>query len=99
MAGKRFVGKAASSLSRYPVGQKFCRNHSISLHFRDKHYFAFYAEIQDGRQKWRENDLWKKLLVASAGTLWVKNFVKMALSRSVSEINVFLQIHLKIFDI
>ena len=31
--------------------------------------------------------------------LWVKNFVEIALSRSISEINVFLQIHLKIFDI
>ena len=41
---------------RYPVGQKVCRNRAILLRFRDKHVFAFYAEIQDGRQKWREND-------------------------------------------
>ena len=27
----------------------------ISLHFRNKRVFAFNAEIQDGRQKWREN--------------------------------------------
>ena len=35
----------------------------------------------------------------SADTLWVKNLVEIALSRSVSEINAFLQIYLKIFDI
>ena len=28
---------------------------SISLHFRNHLVFAFYAEIQDGRQKWWEN--------------------------------------------
>ena len=50
----------------------------------------FYAEIQDGRQKWRENDFWEKSPVHSADTLWVKNFVEIALSRSVSQISVFL---------
>ena len=70
--------------------QKFCRNRSISLRFWDKRIFAFYAEIQDGRQKWWENDFCKKLPVDSANTLWVKNFVEVALSRSVSEINAFL---------
>ena len=58
MAGKQFWGKVASTLYRYPVGQKFCRNHSISYCFRDKCVFAFYAVIQDGCQ-W-ENDLGKK---------------------------------------
>ena len=83
--GKRFLGKVTSRLCRYPVGQKFRRNHSISIRFRDKHFFAFYAEIQDGRQKWRETNYWKKLLLDSADTLWVKNFVEIALSRSVSK--------------
>ena len=76
--------------SKYSVGQKFRRNCSISLHFQDKRVFAFKAEIQDGRQKWRENDFWEKLKVDSADTLRVKNFVEIALSRSVSEINAFL---------
>ena len=110
-------GKVTSRLCRYPTRQKFCRNRSISLRFRDKRlknfvkitlsrsvsernaFFAFYTEIQGGRQKWRENDFWKKSQVDSKYTLWVKNFVETALSRSVSEINVFLQILLKIFDI
>ena len=34
------------------------------------YFFAFYAKIQDGRQKCRE-----KMPVDSADTLWVKNFV------------------------
>ena len=72
------------------MGQKFSRNRSILLHFRDKHVFVFYAEIQDVRQKWRENDFWGKSPVESSYTLWVKNFVEIALFRSVSEINAFL---------
>ena len=58
-------------------------------------FFAFYAEIQDGRQKWRENDLCEKLPVDPADTLWVKNFDEIALSRSVSEINTFLRLRQK----
>ena len=50
VAGKRFLRKIASRLYRYPAGQKFCQNRSISLCFRDKHVFVFYTEIQDGRQ-------------------------------------------------
>ena len=69
------------------VSQKFGRNSSFLLRFRNKRVFAFYAEIQDGRQKWRENDFWEKSPVESTNTLWVKNFVKIALSCSVSEIN------------
>ena len=50
---KQFLSKVASRLGS--AGQKFCRNRSISLHFRNKCVFAFYAEIQDDRQKY----LWK----------------------------------------
>ena len=52
--------------------------------------FVFYAEIQDGRQNWRENDFYEKSPADSADTIGVKNFVEITLSRSVSEINVFL---------
>ena len=61
-----------------------------SHHYRDKCVFAFYAEIQDGRQKWWENDFCEKLPVDYAVTRWVKNFVKTALSYTVSEKNVVL---------
>ena len=54
-------------------------------------FLAFYAEIQDGRQKWQENDFWVKSPVDSADTLRIKNFVEIALARSVSKINVFLR--------
>ena len=70
--------------------KNFRRNHSISLRYQDKRVFAFNAEIQDGRQKWQENDFCEKSPVDFADTLWVKNFIKIDLSRSVSEINVFL---------
>ena len=55
----------------------------------DKCIFAFYAEIQDGRQKWQESDFCLKSPVDSLYTLRAKNFVKIALSRTVSEISVF----------
>ena len=47
----------------------------------------FYAEIQNGQQKWLENDFWEKSPVDSADNLRVKNFMEIALSRSISEIN------------
>ena len=50
---------------------------------------VFYTEIEDGRQKWRENNFYKKLPEHSADTLWVKNFVEIALSHSIYEINAF----------
>ena len=52
--------------------------------------FAYNTEIQDGHQKWRENNFWEKWPLDSADTLQVKNFIKIALVRSISEINEFL---------
>ena len=76
VAGKRFFGKVGGRLFSCPVGHKLRWNHSISLHFWNKQ-----AEIQDGHQKWWENDFCKKSLVESTDTLWVKNFVEINLSR------------------
>ena len=53
--------------------------------------FAFNSEIPNGYQKWRENDFWEKWPLDSADTLWVKNFVKIDLCCTVSEITVFLR--------
>ena len=36
------------------MGQKFCRNRSVSYGFRDINIFCFSAKIQDGRQKWQK---------------------------------------------
>ena len=87
---ENFLKIGLTTLKRYPMGQKFRRNRSISHGFQDKHVFAFYAEIQDGCQKWWENDFQEKSPVDSAYMLQVQNFVKIALSRSVSEIKTFL---------
>ena len=76
--------KVASRLATYPACQKFCRNRSISLRFRDKHVFAFNKEIEDSLQKRWENNFWEKSSVDSADNLWVKNFVEITLSHSVS---------------
>ena len=91
LAGKWFLGKITSRLCRYPGGKKICQNHSSSHCFRDKGVFAYYAEIQDSRQKWRENNFWENLTAESGDTLGVKNFVEIALARTFSEINAFLQ--------
>ena len=80
MAGKQLLRRVASRLCRYPGDQKFCLNRSISLHFRDKHSFVFKAEIQDGRQKWRENNFWEKSPIDSADTLRVKNCQNCSIS-------------------
>ena len=74
------------SADKYHGGRKFHRNCSISHHFGDKCVFAFYAEIQDGRQKWQENNISQNLPEDCADTLLVKTFVEIALSHTVSEI-------------
>ena len=73
------------------AGYKFHQNRSISNRFQDKCVFAFYAEIQDGRQKWQESDFFEKSPVDSADTLQVRNFVETALSHTVSKINALLR--------
>ena len=89
MAGKPFFRNVASTLCRYPAGQKFLQNRSISHRFQDKCVFAFYAKIQDGHQKWQESDFCEKSPVHSTDTLWVKTFIESALSHTVSKINAF----------
>ena len=90
MVGKQFLGKVANRLRINPVGQTFCRNRSIWFCYRDKWVFVFYVEIQDGYQNWRKNDFGDNSPVVSAETLWVKKFVEIAVSRTISEINAFL---------
>ena len=53
-------------------------------------FFAFYAEIQDGRQKWRENHFCENLSVDSGDTHRFKNFAEIALALTISKIKVFL---------
>ena len=87
MAEKRFLGKVATRLI-YPASQNFHRNRSILHRFQDKCTFAFYTKIQDGCQKCGESCFCEMLAVYSADTLRVKTFNEIALSRTVSKINV-----------
>ena len=50
----------------YTLLVKICLKCSFLHHFRDKCVLEFYAELQDGHQKWRENDFFlsKSLYVA-----------------------------------
>ena len=80
MAEELFLGKVASRLQK-PCGSKIL---SKSLYLA-----PFYTEIQDGRQKWRENDFWDNWPEDSADTMRIKNFIKIALAHSVSEIKKF----------
>ena len=89
VAGKRFLGKVS--------------NRSICIFFSFKHRnsrsrtnpeinaFLYFTQIQDGRQKWRKSDFCEMSPVHSADTLWVKNFVEIALSHTVSNINALLR--------
>ena len=40
-------------------------------------------------KKWLENDFWGNSAVVSAGNLKVENFIEIALSHTVSELNAF----------
>ena len=71
------------------MGQKFCRNHSISYGFQDINIFYFSAKIQDGRQKWRKLKFFEFCIEYFPTTLRVKNSVQIALSLTVSEILIF----------
>ena len=59
---------------------------------------TFYAEIQDGWQKWQEKDFCKNSPVESADILWFKNFFEIVLASSVSEINPFFAFYAEIQD-
>ena len=58
---------------------------------RHKCAFAFYTEIQDGRQKWRESHVCEMSPLHSTDTLRVKTFIEIALSCTISKINAFLR--------
>ena len=88
--GETIFAKLASRLCIYPAGQKIRRNHSSLLRFRDKHVFAFYAEIQDGPNiggKMILRKLASRLRRYPVG----QNFVEITLALIVSEINMFLR--------
>ena len=70
----------------HPVGQKYAQNRSISYGFRDIDTFSFSAKIQDGRQKVAKIEIFPHWTGDSCTTMWVKNFLEIALSLTVFEI-------------
>ena len=90
MAGNDFGGNLPVD-STDTLGIKHFVEIALALTVFEKGVFAFYTEIQDGRQKWQENDFGGNLPLDSADTLWVKNFVEIALALTFLEINVFLR--------
>ena len=89
--GKTIFGKKSPVDSADTLWVKHFIKIALSRSVSKINAFFCFTQIQDGRQKWRENDFWKKSL-DSADTLWVKNFVEIALSHSVSEINPYLRL-------
>ena len=91
-----FLKIGMATLKRYPVGQKFRRNHSYLARFsRYKHFYVlqFLRKIQKfkmaaifGETKF----FWELAWLLCRDTLRVKNFVEIALSSRVFEIQAFL---------
>ena len=73
--GKIFVRKSPV----YSADTLWVKNFSQNCFISHQDKCVFFTKIQDGRQKWQENDFQEKLPVDSAHTLWVKNFVEIAL--------------------
>ena len=89
--GKTIFAKIRHYTLHISCGPKFLPKSLLSRTVSKINAFLqFYAEIQDGRLKWRENDFWEKSAVDSADLLGVKNFIKIARSDTVTETNAVL---------
>ena len=53
-------------------------------------FLHFMQKFNMAAKKWRENDFWQNIADDTVYTLGVKNFVEMAVSHTISEINAFL---------
>ena len=83
---KFFLKNGQSILLIYPVGQKFCRNHSISHGLGDTSNFKFYHFCQKFKMAaifGKRKNFGKMGRVSCTYTLWAKNFAEIALSRMV----------------
>ena len=73
---EKFLRLEQSMLHIYPVGQKFCRNRSISHGLGDTSNFKFYHFCEKF-----ENSKWLPFLdrgkLSCLDTLWAKNFAKI----------------------
>ena len=71
------------------MGQKFCRNRSISYGFQDINIFLFFRKNSRWPPKVAKIEIFQFHIEYSATTLWVKNSVEIAQSLTVSEILTF----------
>ena len=82
--------------SRQQTLQITCRSEilskSLSNGFPDKCVLRFMQKFKMATKKWRESDFCKMSPVHSTDTLWVQNFVEIALSCTASEINALLRL-------
>ena len=95
MAGKRFWQKIPVDFAHTLQVKKLVE---ITLTHSVSEINMFYAKIQDGCQKWQENDFCENSPVESAHTVWFKNLVEISLASSVSEINPFFAFYAEIQD-
>ena len=71
------------------MGQKLCRNCSISYGFRDINIFLFFRKNSRWPPKVAKIEIFQFCIEYFPTTLWVKNCVEIALSLTVSEILTF----------
>ena len=68
-------------------GSNFSLKSLYLTSFLDKCIFMFYAGIQDGHQKWQENDFDSQLTLPIPSG--IKHFTKITLAHTISNINAF----------
>ena len=89
LAREFFLKIGMDNLQRYPVGKKFHRNCSIVHGFRDISIFVFCNFCQKFKMAaifGKIKIFGKKCSLICGDTLWVKNFVEIALFHMVFEI-------------
>ena len=92
---EKTVAKSGGSFCIYPVSPKFCQNCSILHSFRDKYFFTYFREIQDGRENGGENKFWQKWQMTLHIPYGTKILLKITLFRRVSKTNAFLVLRRK----
>ena len=67
------------------------RNCSTLHRYQDNNFWGFFMQkFNMATKKWQENNFWQNIADDSVYTLRSKNFIEMAVSCTVSEINAFL---------
>ena len=89
-SNKAIFVKCRQYTRQIPCGLIFHKNYSISNGFPDKCVVRFMQKFKMATKKCQESDFCKMSPVHSVDTLRIHNFVIIALSHTVSEINVLL---------